>query len=224
MVDVPGQVRAAAFLAALDDHYTARMRDSLLLQYPDGRERRERRVAVVRAAAPIEPLAAQHRRPGAESLVPAGHLRLLVHMAVEQDGVVDLARNLDEKQRRSPRQLDDLELHAVRRMRPAPLDDESHCVVHVAVAGPVRIEIGRLVRDPDVVDERWNDRLVELARDERLRLPCVDHLVHGHGHDSTCSCGRGATPKASNASAERHARRDDQSPGPAALDLILRQS
>ena len=166
-----------------------------LLQYPDGRERREGRVTVVRAAAPVEPLAAQHRRPGAESLVPAGHLRLLVHVAVEQHGVVDIARNLDEEQRRPPRKLDDLKLHALRRMRPAPLDDERHRLVHMAVARPVRIEVGRLVRDPDVIDQRRDDRLVELVRDERLRLPCVDRLVHGHGRDYACSCGRGATPE-----------------------------
>ena len=53
----------------------------------DGRERGEDRVAVVGAAAAVEPAVLEHRRPRPEARAPAGHLGLLVEVAVEQHGV-----------------------------------------------------------------------------------------------------------------------------------------
>ena len=57
----------------------------------DGGEGGEGGVAVVGAAPAVEAVAVMHRRPRTEAVVPAGHLRLLVEVAVEDDGVVGVA-------------------------------------------------------------------------------------------------------------------------------------
>src|SRR5690606_23753 len=63
VVDVGRQVVAAGLLAGLDQQYATRMRDVLLAQGQDRRQRAEDRVAVVGAAAAVELVAAQHRLP-----------------------------------------------------------------------------------------------------------------------------------------------------------------
>ena len=91
----------------------------------DRGERREDRVAVVGAAAAVELVALDHRRPRAEALAPAGHLGLLVEVAVEHHGVAGLAagaRDVDEDDRRARRlEPHDLERRALGQvlLRPA---------------------------------------------------------------------------------------------------------
>ena len=92
VVDVGRQVVAAGFLAGLDQDHAARVRRALLLQRLDRGERAEDRVAVVGAAAAVQPVALDHRLPRAQALVPAGHFRLLVEVAVQQHAVVAGAR------------------------------------------------------------------------------------------------------------------------------------
>src|SRR3546814_3427039 len=76
-----------------------------LLQRLDRGQRSVDRVAIVGAAAAVQPVAAQHRLPRAEVVVPAGHFRLLVEVSVEQHAVVAgcgaRGRNVDEDQRRA---------------------------------------------------------------------------------------------------------------------------
>ena len=100
-LDVVGQVVAPALLAGLDQHDAARVRDLLRLQQPDRRQRREHGVAVVGAAAPVELPVANDRFPGRQPVGPAGELRLLVHVPVQQHGVRAVARNLAEEERRA---------------------------------------------------------------------------------------------------------------------------
>ena len=92
MIDVVRQIVAARFLAGLDHDHAARMRNLLRLQGHDRGQRAEDRIAVVGAAAPIQPVAFDDRLPRPEMLRPAGHFRLLVEMAVEQHAIVALAR------------------------------------------------------------------------------------------------------------------------------------
>ncbi len=89
-LDVRRQIDAAALLARLDQEHAARMRNFLRLEGGDGRERGENRVAVVRRTAAVEPPVANHRLPGTEPVLPAGEFRLLVEVAVEQDGLACL--------------------------------------------------------------------------------------------------------------------------------------
>src|SRR5882672_4559653 len=95
--DVRREVSAAAFLACFDEHYAARARDTLGIEGGNGSERSKHRVAVVRAAAPVELSITDHRLPWSEPLVPARELRLLVQMPVEQHAIVNLSGDLDEE-------------------------------------------------------------------------------------------------------------------------------
>jgi hypothetical protein len=97
VIDVEGQVVAAALLAGFDQHDAARVVQTLRAQRAKRRHRGEDGVAVVRAAAAVEPGAASHRRPGAESRRPAAHLGLLVEVPVEQHGVVDVAGRFEQQ-------------------------------------------------------------------------------------------------------------------------------
>src|SRR5690606_18996955 len=76
-VDVRGQIRAAAFLAGLDQDHAARVRDALVGERAQRAQRAEHRVAVVRAAAAVELAVAEHRRPRGEAFGPTGELGLL---------------------------------------------------------------------------------------------------------------------------------------------------
>ena len=75
----------------------------------DRGEAGERRVAVVGATPAVEAITFEHRRPRAEPVAPAVHLRLLVEMAVEDHGVVRRrvaeGRHLDDDHRRAAREL-----------------------------------------------------------------------------------------------------------------------
>ena len=101
-VDVVGEVRAAAFLARLDQHHAAGVRHALLAQGANGGQRGKEGIAIVRAAAAVELAVAQHGGPRVEAVRPAGELGLLVEVAIEQHAIVALSRHLDEDQRRAP--------------------------------------------------------------------------------------------------------------------------
>ena len=123
-IDVGRQVVAAALLARLDQHRrSARAATPCALQRLDRGERGEDRVAVVGAAAAVEPVVLDHRRPRPEALAPAGHLRLLVEVAVEQHGRrrSPVAGHVDEDHRRAALEAHDLERQARRsRLRAHP--------------------------------------------------------------------------------------------------------
>jgi hypothetical protein len=100
-------------------------------------------------------------------------------VAIEQDGVVPVARDLDENERRPSRQPHDFALHAGNILFLAPGEYLLHGVFHVAVFLPVRIEMRGLVGNPDVLDQLGNDGVHPDLIDEFLRclmihdLPCV---------------------------------------------------
>ena len=173
-LDVVGEIVAPALLARLDDHHAARVRNLLLVERPEGGERGIDRVAVVRAAAAVEPIALHLRRPGSEAVPPAGHLGLLIEMAVEEEAVVALPRNLDEDEGGAPGEPDHLERHPARGVRLAPAHHVGDRGLHVAVLRPVRVEVRGLVGDADVLDELGDDRIVP----ERLDVAADSVGVH----------------------------------------------
>ncbi len=86
-------------------------------------------------------------------------------MAVEDDRVVALSRNVEIEHRRAPLEAHDLELEPLDALARGPGVRERHRGLEVAVAFPVGIEIRRLRRQADVVDELRDDVVVPLACD-----------------------------------------------------------
>ena len=162
LVEISRQVEAAALLAALDQDHAAPVRPLVLVQLPERRDGAEHRVAVVGAAAAVELALLDHRRPRAEPLAPAGHLGLLVEVAVEEHGVFggSGARHVDQQARRAAFEPHDLELHPRDRVALAPLRGEPRRLIDIAVRLPVAVEVRRLRRDADVLDERRDDGVV----------------------------------------------------------------
>ena len=160
-VEVRRQVGAARLLARLDEHQQAGVVAPGLAQRLDGGERGEGGVAVVGAAPAVEAVAVEHRLPRAESVAPAGHLRLLVEVAVEQDGVVGQVgsgrRDLAEHHRRAAVDLEHLHGHAVDGPVLAPLPDQLGGPGHVPVLAPRGVERRRHVGDADVVVQPVDD-------------------------------------------------------------------
>src|SRR5262249_29092162 len=147
---------AAGLLAGLDEEHAAGVRHLLLLQRPDRGQRAEHGIAVIRTAPAIELVLLQDGYPGAGSLRPADHLRLLVEMPIEQYAVLALAGDVDEDDRGASRQPYDLEAGAgkIGDLAPRPALEQCHRFVHVAMRRPVRIEGRRFVGNPDVLDQR----------------------------------------------------------------------
>ena len=77
----------------------------------------EDRVAVVRTAASVEAIAHHHRCPGILVVIPSGHLRLLVEVAVDEHRVAVRARSrgrdLTRDERRASVDAVDVDGHAV---------------------------------------------------------------------------------------------------------------
>jgi hypothetical protein len=101
MVDIKGQVGRTGFFTGLDDDDDATVLDALLFQRQQRGDGREHGVTVISAATAIQLVALAQRHPRASAFGPAQHFRLLVEMAVHQDGARRLAGNLDEDQRRA---------------------------------------------------------------------------------------------------------------------------
>ncbi len=156
-LEVRRQIVAAAFFAGLDQYQAARQAHLLLLQRGDRRERAEHRVAVVGGAAAVELALADHRLPGSQTRQPAGEFRLLVQMPVEQHAPRQLARHLDQQQRRPAGQAPHLHAHPGQRLPAAPLRHELYRRLHVSVAFPLRIEHQRLVGNAHVRDQPVDD-------------------------------------------------------------------
>ena len=138
------------------------MRTLVVAQLAQRGDRGEDRIAVVGAAAAVELAVLDYRRPRAKARAPADHLRLLVQVAVEQHGVLALARagHVDEKARRTAFEPHGLELHPGNGIALAPLRGVLGRLVNVAVGLPVAVEVRRFRRDADVLDQRRDDRVV----------------------------------------------------------------
>jgi hypothetical protein len=146
---------------------------AFLAQRLQRRDRGEDGVAVVRAAAAVELAVLDLRDPGPEVLAPAGHLRLLVEVAVEEHGAGDavVGRDLDQQDRRAAGELHHLDLHALDREAAAPRLGELHRGVDVPVPRPVLVEVRALRGDGDVLDQLRDDRLVpELSDAHRAAI------------------------------------------------------
>ena len=142
------------------------MRDALRFQGGDGGQRTEQGIAVIGAAAAVQFVALDHRRPRAEIGIPAGHFRLLVQVAVHQHAVLALAVDFDEDQRRAVFQTDDLDLHAVDGLSLGPVGQQLRGLFHVTVLLPVGVEHRRLVGDFDVFNQLADDIGVPAVGDE----------------------------------------------------------
>ena len=190
VVDIGGQVVAAGFLAGLDQHHAARMRSALCLQRHHRGQRTVDRVAIVGATAAVQAVAFHHRFPSALAFVPAGHLRLLVQVAVEQDAVVVATaircRHLDEDQRRAAFQAHHFQCHARHVLRARPGLHQRHRLLHVPVLHPVGVEHRRLVGDADVLHQLRDDLGVPFGADEVAGLAGVE-VVGGHACRSEAS-------------------------------------
>ncbi len=182
-VDIERQVGAARLLAGLDQDHRAGVRHAGVAQSQQGGDRPKHGVTVIGAAAAIELVTLDHRLPGPQPLGPAGHLRLLVQVAVEQHAVGTLARNVDQNHGGPALQPDHLEGGALQRLDLAagPSHEQVHSLVHVAVRGPIGIEGGTLVGDADVVHQRRNDLGVPEPVDEAGEAGDVGARGIGHG-------------------------------------------
>ena len=105
VLEVRGEVGAAALLARLDEDEHAAVAAARRHQARHGGERR---VAVVGRSPAVEQVALAHRLVRAEAVAPLAERRLLVHVAVDDDGVPRTAV-VDEQHRGAARQRDDLD-------------------------------------------------------------------------------------------------------------------
>ena len=168
-LEVRGEIGAARLLARLDQDEQAGVRDARRPRGLDRQERCECGVAVVGAAAAVEPIALEDRDPRAEPVAPSGHLGLLVEVAVEQDRAFREGRvgrrDLAHDQRRQAVDALDVDRHALDRPRREPAVDELDGPLHVAVGLPVGVVGRRHVRDRDVVLQRRQDLVGPAAGD-----------------------------------------------------------
>ena len=155
------------------------MRHPLLAQCQQRAQCAEHRVAVIGPAAAIELVAFEARDPGAVPFRPSDHLRLLVEMAVEQHGVLALARDVDEDDGGAPGQPDDLERGSRKRgeLGPRPALEQRYGILHIAVRRPIRVEGRRFVGDPNVFDQGRDDLIAPALIDQLRRSRDIDHLL-----------------------------------------------
>ena len=171
------QIDAAALLARLDQQYTARQAHLLLLERGDRGERAEDGVTIIGCPAAVEPAVADHGLPGTKAFEPAGELRLLVEVAVEEGATGKLTGHIDQQQRGAPWQAPNLDTRARDLLRTAPLRHELHRRLHIAIALPIGIEHRRLVRDAHVRDEALEDGVIPGPGDAGLE----PFKIHGAG-------------------------------------------
>src|SRR6185369_597046 len=137
------------------------------------------RVAVVGAAATVEPPVLETRRPRPEARLPTFELGLLIEVAVEayrlRAGVVAAharRRHVEEDDRRSPFEADHLELEARDALALDPRGGVADDAIDEAVLLPFGIEHRALRRHRDVVGDARDDLLVPGARGEAAERFC----------------------------------------------------
>ena len=181
---VGGQVGAPALLAGLDDDDAPGMRHSLGLERLHGGERREGRVTVVGRAPTVEAVATADRRPRAQAIAPAHHLRLLVEVAVQEDGLVGGPRDLHQEDRRPARQPDDLHLEALDRALASPAGRRA-LPRDPGDRGPAtRGRIPATSRDANVFLERGDDPRVPTHPGRRPKTVGNERVTGGRCHAS----------------------------------------
>ena len=155
VLDVRRQVGAAALLARLNEHEHAALAAARRHQTRHGGKRR---VAVVRGAAPVEEVALAHRLPGPEPAAPLAERRLLVHVAVDEDGIAGAAV-VDQQHGGAARQRHDLHLErGVLVVR--PLRQQLGRRRDGAPLVPVRVEGGGEARDARVLAQGGEDAVL----------------------------------------------------------------
>ncbi len=167
-VHVGQQVVGAAFLAGLDQADDARVRELLALERGNGGDAGVHGVAVVGAAAAIQPAVLVLRRPRAEVLAPAAEFGLLVQVAVHQDGLgrhvaralATAGRHFAAQHRRAALEPDHFESQALHLLRLDPGRGVAHNGVDVAVLRPLRVEHRRLRGHGDVILQLGHDLAV----------------------------------------------------------------
>ena len=178
------QVGAAGLLGRLDQHEAAAVAAAGGLHRLDSGKARERGIAIVGAAPPVETLRLPHRLPRPEPLTPPRHRWLLVQMPIEHHrrpagvgGCVAERLDLHNDQRGASRQ--PLHLHGHPGDRPGldPRRHQPHGLVDVARRLPIGIERRRQRRQSDVALE-LNDDLIspDLRHNRRDSVP-----VHTQG-------------------------------------------
>ena len=152
------------------------MGNVLFAERQQRRERREHGVAVVGAAAAVKLVVLEHGRPRAHAFGPAGHLGLLVEMAIHEHRAGRLSRHVDQNQRRAVRDLDDLQRRAGQfgNLAAHPFFEQCDHLGHVAVLVPIGIEYRRFVGDADVIGQHGDNVLVPQAAHEAGQR-CVVH-------------------------------------------------
>jgi len=142
--DVVRQVGAPRLLRGLDEHDRTCVRDALLPQSPDRRDRRKDGVAVVRATASVEFPVALNWRVGAQALMPpCRHGRLLIQVPIHEHRVVRRRRrDLDQDERRPLRLPDYLEREPVNALRLDPVRQQLDGLVEEPVRLPLRVKGG----------------------------------------------------------------------------------
>ena len=133
VLQVGRQVGAAALLAGLDEDEHAAPAAARRQQTRHGGERR---VAVVGGAPAVEEVAVAHGLVGPEPAAPLAERRLLVHVAVHDDGIARAAV-VDQQHRGAARELDDLGLQRGV-LVPHPRPQELGGLGDGAPLGPVR--------------------------------------------------------------------------------------
>src|SRR5206468_2015048 len=101
----------------------------------------------------VEAIAAAHGNPRTEALRPPRHLRLLVAVSVEQDGLRRRSRYFHEDHRSPSGKPYRLHGETFDGPTAAPLLDEGGRPVEMAVGRPLTVEGGRLGRDLDIAGE-----------------------------------------------------------------------
>ena len=170
-----GEVGAAALLARLNEDEHATLAATRRHQTRHGGERR---VAVVGRPPPVEEVALAHRLPRTEPAAPLAERRLLVHVAVDHNGLTGAAV-VDQEQGRAPRQRDDLDGQC-RFLILDPRRQELRRGGDGAALVPVRVEGGGEAGDAGVLAQRGEDPL----------LPRGVNVDGGAAHDSVISASR----------------------------------
>ena len=175
VLEVRGEVGAAALLARLNEDEHAALAAARCHQTRHGGERR---VAVVGRPPAVEEVALAHRFPRPEPAAPLAERRLLVHVAVDQDRFA-AAAVVDQQQRRAAWQRDDLDGEC----RFGVLDPSRQQLGRRrdgATLLPVRVEGGGETRYAGVLAQRRKDPF----------LPGGVDVDGGAGHDSVISANR----------------------------------